>query len=161
MKKTILFSAAGLALLSLAACSGNCQKGGCQKDGLCVKSDIDQVYTGILPAADCDGVRYTLTLDYDDDGNDGDYKLIETYLKADTAVVTGYSDIKSFVSEGDFRVERKGDKTYLKLVKDRDDSQIGSVDTPIYFVVDTDSTITMTDSNLQVATSGLNYTLKK
>lgn len=156
MKKSILFSAAGLALLSLAACSGNCNKG-----GKCAKSDVDEIYTGVLPAADCDGIRYTLTLDYDDDGRDGDYKLVETYIQSDTTSVTGYSDIKSYASEGDFKVEKKGDKTYLKLIKDQKDSQAGSVDTPLYFVVDSDSTITMTDSNLQVSTTGLNYTLRK
>lgn len=157
MKKTILFAAAGMALLTFAACSGNCTK-----DGSCHKSDIDEVYTGVLPAADTDGVRYTLTLDYDDDANDGDYKLVETYMQADTTAVTGYSDVKTFTSEGDFKVIKKGDKTYIKLIKDQKDSQAGSVDTPIYFVVDSDSTITMTNDQFEVSTTpGMNYTLKK
>ncbi len=157
MKKTLLFSAAGLALMSMAACSGNCNK-----NGECVKSDIDEVYTGVIPAADTDGIRYTLTLDYDDEGKDGDYKLVETYIQSDSTSATGYSDVKTYASEGDFKVEKKGDKTYIKLIKDQKDSQAGSVETPIYFLVDSDSTITMTNNQLEVSQNpGLNYTLKK
>lgn len=157
MKKSILFVAAGMALMSMAACSGNCSK-----DEACKKSDVKEVYTGVLPAADCDGVRYTLTLDYDDDSRDGDYNLVETYLQADTTEMTGYKDVKTFASEGDFTVEKKGDKTYIKLVKDQKDSQAGSADTPMYFVVDSNSAITMTNANLEVSeTPGMNYTLRK
>lgn len=121
---------------------------------------MDEVYTGVIPAADCDGIRYTLTLDYDDDAKDGDYKLVETYIQADSTSAIGYSDVKTFASEGDFTVNKKGDKTYLKLVKDQKDSQAGSAETPIYFVIDSDSTITMTNADLEIpATPG--YTLKK
>lgn len=142
-------------MMSLAACQGNCSK-----NGACNKADMDEVYTGVIPAADCDGIRYTLTLDYDDDAKDGDYKLVETYIQADSTSAIGYSDVKTFASEGDFTVNKKGDKTYLKLVKDQKDSQAGSAETPIYFVIDSDSTITMTNADLEIpATPG--YTLKK
>lgn len=153
MKKTILFSAAGLALISMAACSGNCSD-----KGSCAKSDVDEVYTGVIPAADTEGIRCTLLLDYDDSGNDGDYTFVQTYIQADTTAAIGYSDISTFVTEGDFKVEQKGDKKYIKLEADK--SQTGAAATPVYFVVDSGSAITMTNDQLQV-TPGLNYTLKK
>ena len=144
-----------LAGLAVSCNDGNCNGGKC--DGKC----DDKVYTGVLPAADADGVRYTLKLDYDDNGMKGDYDLVETYLKADTVSALGYKDLRSFISEGDFKVEKQGDKTYLQLVKDQKDSSIGSAETPMYFLVDSDSTLTMTNAQLEVsATPGMNYTLK-
>lgn len=149
--------AAAMAMLSLAACSNN---GSCN-GSTCKDNDKDMVYTGVMPAADCDGVRYTLTLDYDDDAKDGDYKLVETYIQADTTSMIGYKDLNSFASEGDFTVNKQGDKTYLKLVKDQKDSSANSVDGPLYFIVDSDSTITMANAELETSTTpGMNYTLK-
>lgn len=157
MKKTMVLAAAGVVLLSMAACSGNKN---C-KDTACSKSDDKvEVYTGVLPAADCEGIRYTLHLDYDD-ANDGDYKLVETYLEADSTSAIGYIDAQTFSSEGDFSINKKGGITYIKLDKDVKDSSTGSIDTPIYFVVNSDATITMSNSDLEVSTiPGLNYTLK-
>lgn len=158
MKKTLLMGAAALAMISMAACTGN--KTTCDS-ATCAKGDIDAVYTGVLPAADADGVRYTLKLDYDDNGTKGDYDLIETYILGDTISATGYKDGKTFTSEGDFTVTKQDGKTVIKLVKDQKDSAAGSIDTPIYFIVDSDSTITMTNQDLDVSTTpGMNYTLK-
>ena len=158
MKKTILMGAAALAMISMAACSGN--KTTCDS-ATCDKCDIEAVYTGVLPAADAEGVRYTLKLDYDDNGAKGDYDLVETYLLADSGSATGYKDGQTFTSEGDFTVTKQDGKTVLKLVKDQKDSAAGSIDTPIYFIVDSDSTITMTNQQLEVSTTpGMNYTLK-
>ncbi len=155
MKNSMILAAAAAAVLSLSACSGNksCDDKACTKDD----KAKEMVYTGVLPAADADGVRYTLHLDYDKDGNEGDYTLLETYIKADTISATGYSDLKSLKSEGDFKVEKQGDKTYLKLVKDAS----GSSDAPMYFLVDSDNAITLTNAELEVSTTpGMNYTLK-
>ncbi len=158
MKKSILMAGAALLTLGLASCgSGSCDKGACD-----AKSDVDVVYTGVLPAADCDGVRYTLLLDYDDNNQEGDYTLVETYIQADTVSAIGYKDLQSFVSEGDFTVEKQGDKSYLKLVKDAKDSAAGSIDTPLYLLVDSESTLTLTNQDLEVSnTPGMNYTLTK
>ncbi len=152
----MLFGGLALLTLAMAACDGKDCKG-----GSCANKDVDKVYTGVLPAADTDGVRYTLRLDYDDNGMKGDYDLVETYLQADSLSTVGYKDARSFTSEGDFKVEKKGDKTYLQLIKDQKDSSIGSAETPMYFVVDSDSTLTMTNASLEVSTTpGMNYTLK-
>ena len=158
MKKSILLGGAALLTLAMTAC-GNCGDTACGNDR--GHDGIDKVYTGVIPAADCDGIRYTLTLDYDHDDNDGDYRLVETYLRGDSTAMIGYRDIATFYSEGDFRVKKQGEKTYLELVKDAKDSSAGSIDTPIYFVVDSDSTITLANDQLEVPqTPGLNYTLK-
>lgn len=158
MRKTILMAGAALLMLTMGACSNdkNCGDKACGHH-----DDMDKVYTGVIPAADCDGVRYTLHLDYDDHDNDGDYKLVETYLQADTVSALGYKDLRTFASEGDFTVEKQGEKTYLKLVKDVKDSSAGSIETPLYFLVDSDSTLTLTNQALEVPTTpGMNYTLK-
>lgn len=154
MKKTVSVASALLALLSLGACSSADKKA-------CQKSDMpDQVFTGVVPAADCDGVRYTLHLDYDDAGNDGDYLLVETYIEADTTAMTGFRDVRSFKSKGDFTVNSRDGKKFLKLVPDAAKDQASSLDVS-YFMVDSDSTVTMTNEALDVsATPGMNYTLK-
>lgn len=156
MKKMIYMGVAALSMMSMVACNGN-QKGAAAGEA---HGDKLEIYTGVLPAADCDGIRYALQLKYDDDHNytDGDYDLLETYLVSDSV---GNHDDKSFKSEGDFNVIEKNGKKYLKLIQDRDDSQTGSADGPMYFLVDSDSTITMVNSDLEVADApGLNYTLK-
>lgn len=163
MKKSIYMLAAGLSMLTMAACSGNKTCNGDKSCGGCADGDKKELYTGVVPAADTDGVRYMLSLEFDDDHNynKGDYDLIETYLKADTTATTGYADGKSFKSEGDFTVMQKDGKSYLKLVQDVKDSEKGSNAGPIYFLVESDSTIVMVNSDLQVSENpDLNYTLK-
>lgn len=163
MKKSILFIAAGLSMLGMAACAGNGKGGNCDGNASCgKKGDKVEVYTGILPAADAEGFRYTLQLQFDDDDKDGDYKLIESVIETDSTAVGGYKDVKSFVSEGDFYIKQKDGKTYYELKKDQKDSQLGSLDTPAYFLVDSDSTITLLNNDMEVPTApGLNYTLKR
>ena len=141
---------AGLALISLAACSNkSCDNGSCSNG----KGDRNEVFTGVLPAADCDGIRYTLHLDYDDNGKD---------LRQDSTGMAGIKDIASFASEGDFVVSQDNGKTIIKLVKDQKDSGAGSVETPIYFIANGDSTLTLTNDSLKVPdTPGLNYTLRR
>lgn len=161
MKKMLLFATALIALLPVA-CSHSeksCSGSDCSKDA---------VYTGVLPAADADGVRYTLTLDYDDDHNytTGDYDLVEVYLQGDTTSATGYHDAASYRSEGDFSVitgqGADSSKKYIKLVKDARDSSTGSVDGPLYFMITSDNTLEMVNDQLQPSeTPGMNYTLTK
>ena len=100
-----------MSALALGACSGNnCSSyNACSGTRTC-NLDKDKVYTGVLPATDADGIRYTLKLDYDDDKNfmEGGYDLLETYIVGDSVSATGYKDAGSFRSEGDFTV-MKGD----------------------------------------------------
>lgn len=161
MKKIVLMAGAALVALGMASCSGNKTEGDKACDSKCDKGDVEAVFTGVLPAADCDGIRYTLTLEYDADDKDGDYKLVETYIQEDSTATTGYKDLRSVASEGDFTVSKQGDKTYLKLVKDAKDSAPEASDN-LYFVVDSENAITMTNADFEVSTTpGVNYTLTK
>lgn len=153
MKKNIIFAAALAALVSLGACSGGkCDsnaKGDCTKKECCKKAD--KTYTGVLPAADAYGVRYTLTLDFDDEKNGGDYDLVQTYFNIDS---TGVVDVASFVSEGDFTTGKTAaGADYINLK--------GKGADEMYFVAEGDSAIVMTDATYTpAATPGMNYTLK-
>lgn len=157
MKKLFLGAAAVAALFAMSACSGNksCDGNACTKG-----MDDDMVYTGVLPAADADGVRYTLSLDYDDDhnGNDGDYHLVETYLKGDTTATAGFNDELSFKSKGDFTVEQRDGMKYIRLVPKAKKS---SKATSLYFMVDSDSTLTLVNDSLEASpNTAMNYTLR-
>lgn len=143
--------AAVAALFAMSACSNNNSRNSGKE------TDDDMVYTGLLPAADTSGVRYTLSLDYDDDKNnsEGDYYLVETYLAKDST-----SNETSFKSEGDFTVEQKEGAKYLRLTADAKDSSAGA-SRNLYFRVDSDSTLTMVNDSLEPsANPNLNYTLK-
>lgn len=158
MKKVFYLAAAALAMVSMSACSGN---GKCEKDGKCAEK-ADEVYTGVLPAADAEGIRYTLKVDYDDDKGNmaGDYDLTEIVLAADSTSATGYKDAGTYLSEGDFTVVEKDGKKYLKLVKDAKDSNAKAADS-LNFLVSSDSTLTMVNADLEESVNpDLNYTLK-
>lgn len=151
MKKGIYLAAIVAAMIGMGACS--------EKH---VADIPDQTYTGVLPAADGPGIRYTLKLDYDDDkGNlKGDYDLVETYLEADSTSVNGIKDNISLKSEGDFSVVEQSGKKYLKLVMDPKDSN-PKASASLNFEVTNDSTLTMVNAELQPAvTDSLNYSLK-
>lgn len=147
MKSKMIYAAAAVALLALGACTPKPADSTAKTD-----NKTDDVYTGVLPSADTYGVRYTLLLDYDDDNNGGDYDLIQTYFNSDS---TGIQDVASFATEGDFTVAtNNAGQQYLKLSGD------GAGE--MYFLAETDSTITMTDATITpVNTPGMNYTLKK
>lgn len=153
-----------MAALAVAMGAASCSHNGKS----CNVADVpDRIYTGVLPAADAEGVRYTLKLDYDDDKGNlaGDYDLVEAYLVSDSISKTGHKDSSLFKSEGDFVIEdgtgENAGKRYIKLMSDRKDSSAGSVTGPLYFLVESDSTLVLVDSQLkQSETPGLNYTLR-
>ena len=153
MKKFFLLAVAAVALPGLASCS----KGDCKSN--CDAPKDDMTYTGVVPAADGPGVRYTLTVDYDHDGLKGDYDLVETYLEADTTSVNGIKDNVSFKSEGDFTVTEKDGKKYLKLVKDAKDSNANASDALFFEVGADNATLTMVNSDLEAAVMPELYTL--
>lgn len=142
MKTNSILLMAAAAMLSLGACT---------KAPSTCNSSTDDVYTGVLPAADADGVRYTLLLDYDDDSAGGDYDLVQTYFNNDS---TGVVDIASFATEGDFTVGTNTEgKKYIKLSGD----SAGEM----YFVDGGNSILVMTDASTIPTNTGLSYTLKK
>lgn len=158
MKKMIYFAAAALSMVSMAACSGN----KCGGNGKCAPAIPDEVYAGILPVADADGMSYTLRLDYDDDkGNKaGDYDLTEQVLVSDSTNFLGLTPSATFLSEGDFTVVEKDGNKYLKLVKDVKNSNAAASGT-LTFLVASDSTLVMVnDVTMETPTDVAAYTLK-
>lgn len=163
--KTYLPIAASIALV--AACSNkNCDRD-CDAGKTCTETTAADcaegktvTYTGTIPAADAPGIECTLVLDYDDDSaTSGDYRLTERFI--DKAGAT-------FTTEGDFTI-RKGtpkspDAAYLKLVPDHTDraSDLNAASDQVrYFLIDNDSTVTLTTASLEAPASWLNYSLTR
>lgn len=148
MKRTLFTIAAAASLLAFGAC-GSPSASKEEK----TKGDTDKVYTGVIPGADTQCVRYTVLLDYDDDNTEGDYEAVQTYFNVDS---TGnVEDVASFATEGDFTVGQSADgKKYLKLTAN-------GTDYTYFLVGDADETLVMTGEDLTPTTTpGMNYTLK-
>ncbi|MEG1612001.1 MAG: copper resistance protein NlpE [Alistipes sp.] len=107
---------------TLCACGGNTQN----KSSLQTASDsLEQVdmhtaenaldylgtYTGTFPAADCPGIKTTLTL-----CKDGSYQLDQSYIERDASFGTK----GDFVIEGDLLIlSEQSMKTYFKIEENR------------------------------------------
>ncbi len=107
-------------------------------------------YEGILPAADAQGIRYTLTLTSEEGAYVGSYDLKLTYLKE------GGDQDKTFEEQGQF-VAKKGlendkDAKVYHLVPD-------SGDNDIYLWLKNDSTLTLLDQDMNKIDSQFNYDL--
>lgn len=114
---------------------------------------ITRVYEGILPCADCPGIRYDLVLENQEFVGDGTFKLKMTYLEAENG------------KDSDFESTGK----WITLRGDADDINAtvyqlnpDSMDAIMNFLVSGDSLI-MLDREQKRIRSGLNYilTLKK
>lgn len=159
MKKALL--GLFLAPLALASC-GNCNNGICNNSG----DDKVEIYSGILPAADAEGILYTLRLDYDDDHNftDGDYDLTQTALVSDSTAMAVVNDGPVNFTEGDFRIQSKNvngtDTRYIRLVPKAKKSLGAADNSTLYFLVNGDNTLTLVNADLtKAANDSLNYTL--
>lgn len=158
MKKTFYLTTAVLAVISITSCSGTKKSGSEPAE----TRSQQEVYSGILPAADADGIKYTLKLDYssDPDFKSGIYDLEESYLMVDSLSSDGIKTIQTDNSNGNFTIfEGEGSnsgKYYLKLV-DQADSIAA---TPVFFLVENDSTITMVNAELEPSPNpDFNYSL--
>ena len=152
----------GIALISLAltACDNN---RGRNHGSL---GDKEELYAGIMPAADAEGILYTLKLDYDDDHNytDGDFQLVETALLSDTVSAMNLRTGVTSLNDGDFRIETstaEGETTsYMRLVPDAKESLGAASTATLYFIINPDKSLTMVNSDLtKAANDSLNYTL--
>lgn len=170
MKKTVLMAAAAMAALTFGACSqgaSSTQECGSAKacDNKCDGNDREELYTGILPAADAQGTLYTLRLELDDDNNytDGDYMMVETSLAADEADASSLKVAATAYTEGDVVRQNKtvdgAEVEYICLTPDTKDSMGAASADPVYFIVNADGSLTMTGADLKVSETGLNYTL--
>lgn len=161
--KLKIYGALAVGLLLAAGCSDKtCRPNSCDNSANTaagLKEDGSKaVYSGVIPAADAAGIEYTLQLEYDSP-DDGDYTLTEKSLGQDG---------QTAVSKGDFTVHKgtsqSADKRYIKLLPDHPDrasEMENSSEYVRYFLIDNDSTLTLTDASLQPAASGLSYTLTR
>ncbi len=140
MKRIYIFML--LAAAFMAGCSHNSEK----QVSAASEATAAFTYEGIIPAADSDGIRYTVTMTpatvYDG-----------TFVMEQTPVEKG---ARAFSSKGIYEVLTDTVATpgrkYYRLI-----STVGSDTT--YFVVTSDKTVILTDASLMPAPSGLDYTL--
>ncbi len=97
--------------------------------------EVQSVYEGVLPAADCPGIQTTLTL-----YKDGSFQLNEVYLERDTA----------FTQQGTFKVEN-GVLTLLE-----------TGDTPRYFRLEENAAVMLTKDQKPITGAlAAHYILRK
>jgi len=112
------------------------------------------VYEGVVPCADCDGIKTELTL-YQDAANseNNSYTLKETYLngKAKTGDTT-------FSSTGKWDILRgiKGDQNATVYFLNYDDPE-----STRYFLKQSDSAVVLLDKDQKIIAGNLNFTLRK
>lgn len=156
-----LYIASSIALLIAAGACSDKSRNSTQSETpeKIARDGGDLIYSGVLPAADTPGIATILLLDFDDHSDiEGDYTYTEKSLGNDGFTAT---------SEGDFHIiTTKTDSTdlrYIRLTPDEDDNTVDGKKTPgivRYFLIDNDSTLTMTDSTLMRPASGLPYNLQ-
>ena len=105
------------------------------------------IYTGIMPAADCFGIRYHVAIAKDSTNG---FDIEEAYMKSENEVDTAryYKGIADIIKSKD------GKKTYYSFDTDGSES--------IKFLILNDSTLRMVSADLQepVAKEGMSYDLK-
>lgn len=104
-------------------------------------------YRGLLPAADCSGIDYTLTLNDSIVGTDTLYALRTVYIDGGGAD----NDI-AFDDRGRQQQIVLGEQRGYRLTSDAGDPTV-------YFVIVNDSTLRLCDSTLTAQPSELNYDL--
>ena len=156
MKKLLMFAAL---VAALASCQSNNKKtvqaemADTTMDALPIM-EVDEVFTGTIPAADGPVIDFVLTLGVTTDGIDTLYTLDMTYLDA-----AGPGKNQTFTSKGKkneiHKVVNNKPKKAVKLTPDDGNS-------PMYFVIVNDTTLRMVnDSTLQETISQSVYDLTK
>lgn len=111
---------------------------------------MKRTYQGILPAASCPGIEYTLTLHNQQSSGDGVYKLVLRYIDADNgkdATFTTYG--KQYTQRGD--ATNPNATVYQLIPFDKGE--------PVNFLY-SDTTLTLLNQKFEQAATKLNYTLK-
>ncbi|MDE6238885.1 MAG: copper resistance protein NlpE N-terminal domain-containing protein [Muribaculaceae bacterium] len=147
MKKLFLTATAAVALVSMVACSG--KKTEVAEDTTPATTTTEKAaYTGIIPAADCDGIWYTLQL------NDGKYDMIETYFALDTTANLGIDELLSVKSDGTYETVVNNGTNYLKLTPSVNDSSASD-----YYFLNGDSTLVLVNAEFELPSTPDYYTL--
>lgn len=142
MKKTYFILAAAAAMVATTACSKKAETA--TTDETTVEATAAE-YSGVLPAADADGVNYTVSLTAETDTT-GTFSMTEDYIQGDTIG-------QSFTSAGTYAVIENEGQKYVALAQDAANIT--------YFRCDGDTAITMVSADLTPAVSDLNYTLTR
>ena len=115
---------------------------------------VESSYEGILPAADCPGIRYSLTVRSAEHSGDGRFTLEMTYLEAEDG-----KDV-TYTVEGDRFTQRgtpdDNDAVVWQLVPD--DASEGRYN---LLCEDGGARLTLLDADFRRIDSELNYTLEK
>ena len=142
MKKFFIFSGIMAVLLS---CQSKTAKN-VSVDNEPAQCEHTQVYKGLLPAADCSGIEYTLGIDTVNDS----YHLTTVYIDAE-----GTGKNLSFTSEGKrsmtYRGEGEDARVFYKL------TPCGKDTASVYFMVVNDSTLRLVNADLQEPTNKTLY----
>ena len=142
MKKFFIFSGIMAVLLS---CQSKTAKN-VSVDNETAQCEHTQVYKGLLPAADCSGIEYTLGIDTLNDS----YHLTTVYIDAE-----GTGKNLSFTSEGKRSMIHRGEgedaRVFYKL------TPCGKDTASVYFMVVNDSTLRLVNADLQEPTNKTLY----
>ena len=113
---------------------------------------LTQTYEGVLPCADCPGIRYDLTIRSHERSGEGTFSLSQTYLEAeDGKDATFVTNGKCITLQG---IPGEKNVTVWQLVFDNGDEVMN-------FLCENDSTITLIGDDFKKAETELNYSLKK
>ena len=110
-------------------------------------------YEGILPAADCPGIRYTLTLRHREHSGDGTFQLQMTYLEAEDGkdVTFSYTG-RRLTLRG---IPSDADATVWQLLVDGKEKEVFN------FLCEDDQMLTLLNKDFEKNDSQLNYSLKR
>ena len=110
-------------------------------------------YEGILPAADCPGIRYTLTLRHREHSGDGTFQLQMTYLEAEDGkdVTFSYTG-RRLTLRG---IPSDADATVWQLLVDGKEKEVFN------FLCEDDQTLTLLNKDFEKNDSQLNYSLER
>ncbi len=145
MKKLVFV----LAACAVFAACGQSSKGSANAEGTdstAVATSDSVVYEGVVPAADCPGIRYELVMANDTTNG---FTLTTTMLEAENGQdVTTKFDGKAEIIE---QKTADGERKFYKLASDKE---------AVYLLVVNDSTLRLVNDRLEEAASNLNYDLK-
>ena len=111
-----------------------------------------QTYEGVLPCADCPGIRYDLTIRSREKSGEGTFSLSQTYLEAEDGKDATFVTNGKCITLQDIPGEKN--VTVWQLVSDNEDEVMN-------FLCENDSTITLIGDDFKKAETELNYSLKK
>lgn len=112
---------------------------------------LTATYEGVLPAADCPGIRYELTIKYPEHSGNGTFVLDQTYLEAeDGKDVTFTVSGRRYTLRGDATDKNA---TVWQFISDNDEETFN------FLVEDGGKKLTMLNQDFQKADTDLNYTI--